>query len=106
MWPGATASTRNMAYASTAADGTDRPRYDRQTEKFGNAVLNMDYRGETARFSADLGYQATNLSPPLRFLTFNNSPPFAPRFRFRRCRGQGPTTCRPGRRGSRKTLSR
>ena len=51
--------------------------YDRQNEKFGNAVLNFDYRGETARFSTDLGYQASDLSPPLRFLTFNNSPPFA-----------------------------
>jgi iron complex outermembrane recepter protein len=42
--------------------------YDNQTDEFGNAVLNMDYRGERVRFSADLGYQADNLTVPQRFL--------------------------------------
>lgn len=51
---------------------------DRQTDELGNAVLNMDYRGERARVSVDMGYQAENLSPPQRFLTFTTSPPFAP----------------------------
>ncbi|WP_334446303.1 TonB-dependent receptor [Bradyrhizobium sp. AZCC 1610] len=57
--------------------GGGQTAFDRQTDEIGNAVLNMDYRGERVRFSADLGYQAENLSPPLRFLTFNTSPPFA-----------------------------
>ncbi|WP_334504668.1 TonB-dependent receptor [Bradyrhizobium sp. AZCC 1678] len=57
--------------------GGGRTAFDRQTDQIGNAVLNMDYRGERVRFSADLGYQAENLSPPLRFLTFTTSPPFA-----------------------------
>ncbi|KRR14001.1 TonB-dependent receptor [Bradyrhizobium valentinum] len=51
--------------------------YDRQTSEFGNAVLNLDYRGERVRFFTDIGYQAENLNPPLRFLTFTTSPPFA-----------------------------
>ena len=50
---------------------------DRQTDELGNAVLNMDYRGERARVSVDVGYQAENLTPPQRFLTFTSSPPFA-----------------------------
>jgi iron complex outermembrane recepter protein len=40
--------------------------YDRQTDEFGNAVLGLDYRGERIRWSADIGYQADNLTPPLR----------------------------------------
>jgi iron complex outermembrane recepter protein len=51
--------------------------FDRQTDAFGNGVLNFDYRGERVRFSADIGYQAENLSPPLRFISFTSSPPFA-----------------------------
>jgi iron complex outermembrane receptor protein len=51
--------------------------FDRQTSEFGNAALNLDYRGERVRISTDIGYQAQNLNPPLRFLTFNTSPPFA-----------------------------
>jgi iron complex outermembrane receptor protein len=51
--------------------------FDRQTDEFGNAALNLDYRGERVRFSTDLGYQAENLNPPLRFLSFTSSPPFA-----------------------------
>jgi iron complex outermembrane receptor protein len=50
---------------------------DRQTDELGNAVLNMDYRGQRARVSVDVGYQAENLTPPQRFLTFTSSPPFA-----------------------------
>jgi iron complex outermembrane receptor protein len=51
--------------------------YDRQTDTLGNAVVNFDYRGQRARFAFDAGYQAENLSPPLRFITFTTSPPFA-----------------------------
>jgi iron complex outermembrane receptor protein len=51
--------------------------FDRQTDAFGNAAINFDYRGEHARFSFDAGYQAENLSPPLRFISFTTSPPFA-----------------------------
>jgi iron complex outermembrane receptor protein len=49
--------------------------YDRQTDAFGNAVLNLDYRGEHVRWSTDLGYQAENLSPPLRFISLATKPP-------------------------------
>jgi iron complex outermembrane recepter protein len=49
--------------------------YDRQTEEFGNAVLNLDYRGERVRWSTDLGYQAQILSPPLRFISLATNPP-------------------------------
>ncbi|MPZ39509.1 MAG: TonB-dependent siderophore receptor [Rhizobiales bacterium] len=42
---------------------------DRQTDEFGNAVLNLDYRGERVRLSADIGYQSDDLSSPLRFVT-------------------------------------
>jgi len=48
--------------------------YDRQTDEFGNAVLNLDYRSERVRWSADVGYQAEDLSPPLRFITLPSSP--------------------------------
>ena len=64
---GASASTRSSASGSTAAIATARRHYDNQTDEFGNAVLNMDYRGERVRVSADLGYQADNLSVPQRF---------------------------------------
>src|SRR5262245_7519201 len=50
--------------------------YDRQTEESGNAVLNLDYRGERVRWSTDLGYQTQNLSPPLRFISLATNPPF------------------------------
>jgi iron complex outermembrane receptor protein len=43
--------------------------FQNQTDQFGNAVLNMDYRGERVRISADVGYQADNLSVPQRFVT-------------------------------------
>ena len=41
--------------------------WNRQTDEFGNAVLGLDYRGENARMAVDIGYQADNLNPPLRF---------------------------------------
>ena len=40
---------------------------DRQTDEFGNVVLGVDYRGERVRAAFDVGYQADNLRPPLRF---------------------------------------
>lgn len=43
--------------------------WNRQTDEFGNVVLGLDYRGENARMEADIGYQADNLNPPLRFFT-------------------------------------
>jgi iron complex outermembrane receptor protein len=43
--------------------------WNRQKDEFGNAVLGLDYRGENARFEADIGYQADVLKPPLRFFT-------------------------------------
>jgi iron complex outermembrane receptor protein len=45
--------------------------FDNQTDEFGNAVLNLDYRGESVRFSADMGYQADNLTVPQRFITMS-----------------------------------
>lgn len=47
--------------------------YVGQTDKLGNAVVNMDYRGERARFSFDAGYQDDRLQVPRRFLTINNA---------------------------------
>lgn len=43
--------------------------WNRQTDEFGNAVLGLDYRGDNARVAVDIGYQADNLNPPLRFFT-------------------------------------
>jgi iron complex outermembrane receptor protein len=43
--------------------------WNRQKDEFGNAVLGLDYRGENARFEADIGYQADVLKPPLRFFS-------------------------------------
>ena len=43
--------------------------WNRQTDEFGNVVLGLDYRGENARIEADIGYQADNLKPPMRFFT-------------------------------------
>ena len=96
----ASASTRNSASASTAATAAATPRSTNQTDEFGNAVLNMDYRGERVRFSADIGYQADDLSVPQRFVsiapTRRSAPPSPGR----------PTACRHGRPGSRRTRSR
>ena len=41
--------------------------WNRQTDEFGNVVLGLDYRGENARLEVDVGYQADNLNPPMRF---------------------------------------
>ena len=43
--------------------------WNRQKDEFGNAVVGLDYRGENARFEADIGYQADVLKPPLRFFS-------------------------------------
>ena len=47
--------------------------WNRQTDEFGNAVIGIDYRGERARLAVDIGYQADNLNPPLRFFTVGSS---------------------------------
>jgi iron complex outermembrane recepter protein len=47
--------------------------WNRQTDEFGNVALGIDYRGENARFAVDLGYQADNLNPPIRFFGINTS---------------------------------
>lgn len=44
--------------------------FDNQSDEFGNAVLGLDYRGERLRVSVDAGYQAENLSPAMRFMSF------------------------------------
>jgi iron complex outermembrane recepter protein len=49
--------------------------WNRQTDEFGNVVLGLDYRGENARMAVDVGYQADNLNPPLRFFTLSTNPP-------------------------------
>ncbi|EAQ35214.1 possible ferric siderophore receptor protein [Nitrobacter sp. Nb-311A] len=41
--------------------------WNRQTDEFGNVVLGVDYRGERVRAAFDVGYQADNLRPPMRF---------------------------------------
>ncbi len=43
--------------------------WNRQTDEFGNVVLGLDYRGENARVEVDVGYQADNLNPPMRFFS-------------------------------------
>jgi iron complex outermembrane receptor protein len=48
--------------------------WNRQTDELGNVALGVDYRGENARFAVDLGYQADNLNPPLRFFGVNAVP--------------------------------
>ena len=60
---------------STYSNG-DTP-WNRQTDEFGNAVLGLDYRGERARVAVDIGYQADNLNPPLRF--FSVASPIIPK---------------------------
>lgn len=47
--------------------------WNRQTDEFGNVHLGLDYRGENARVDVDLGYQADNLTPPLRFFTVGSN---------------------------------
>jgi iron complex outermembrane receptor protein len=52
--------------------------FDNQTDEFGNAVLNLDYRGERVRVSADMGYQSDDLSVPQRFITIQPTLAFVP----------------------------
>lgn len=42
-----------------------------QDSEFGNAALGLDYRGERVRGSIDVGYQAENLAPAMRFLSLD-----------------------------------
>lgn len=42
---------------------------DHQHEELGNATLNLDYRGDRLRVSADIGYQSQDLDSPLRFIS-------------------------------------
>ncbi|WP_414463790.1 TonB-dependent receptor [Hyphomicrobium sp. DY-1] len=60
---------------------------DDQHNEVGDAVLNLDYRGERLRLSADVGYQANDLTGVQRFITVVPSslptlvrpvPPFLP----------------------------
>jgi len=58
---------------------------DSQHNELSNAVLNLDYRGERLRLSADVGYQANELDGVQRFMTilpateqFAALPPTAP----------------------------
>ncbi|WP_456716320.1 TonB-dependent receptor [Bradyrhizobium sp. USDA 4353] len=50
---------------STYANGDTA--WNRQHDEFGNAHLAVDYHGENVRVDADVGYQADQLNPPLRF---------------------------------------
>lgn len=52
--------------------------WNRQTDEFGNAVLGLDYRGENARMEVDIGYQADNLNPPMRFFNIPATTTFIP----------------------------
>ncbi|MGJ4925644.1 TonB-dependent receptor [Bradyrhizobium sp. HKCCYLS2038] len=47
--------------------------WNRQTDEMGNAHLAVDYHGENVRIDADVGYQADNLRPPLRFFGVDTS---------------------------------
>ncbi|WP_315718971.1 MULTISPECIES: TonB-dependent receptor [unclassified Bradyrhizobium] len=47
--------------------------WNRQTDELGNANLAVDYHGENVRIDADVGYQADNLRPPLRFFGLDTS---------------------------------
>jgi iron complex outermembrane recepter protein len=47
--------------------------WNRQKDEFGNVALGLDYRGENARFAADIGYQADVLRPPLRFFSVGST---------------------------------
>lgn len=59
--------------------------WNRQTDEFGNVHLGLDYRGENARMEVDVGYQADNLNPPMRFFnmpTTTTSIPAPPKAGF------------------------
>ncbi|BAM91292.1 putative ferric siderophore receptor protein precursor [Bradyrhizobium oligotrophicum S58] len=47
--------------------------WNRQHDELGNAHLAVDYHGENVRIDADVGYQADNLTPPLRFFGVNTA---------------------------------
>jgi iron complex outermembrane receptor protein len=51
-------------------DGGHTP-VDTQHAKFGTAALNLDYRGERVRVSADFAHQSSRLSSPSSTLTIN-----------------------------------
>jgi iron complex outermembrane receptor protein len=51
-------------------DGGDTP-VDTQESEFRNAALNLDYRGERVRVSADIAHQSSSLSAPGSTLTIN-----------------------------------
>ena len=75
--------------------------WNRQNDEFGNAVLGLDYRGENARFEADIGYQADVSQAAIAFLLsrFSHSSAAAEgRALIFRCRGpitNRPTSSRP-----------
>jgi len=48
--------------------------WDRQTNEFGNAVLGLDYRNDRVRWTADIGYQQSDLNPPMRYFTLGAAP--------------------------------
>ncbi len=52
--------------------------WNRQTDEFGNVHLGLDYRGENARMEVDVGYQADNLNPPMRFFNIPATTTFIP----------------------------
>ena len=52
--------------------------WNRQTDEFGNVHLGLDYRGENVRMEADVGYQADNLNPPMRFFNIPATTRFIP----------------------------
>ena len=52
--------------------------WNRQTDEFGNVHLGLDYRGENVRMEADVGYQADNLNPPMRFFNIPAATKFIP----------------------------
>ena len=74
--------------------------FDNQTDEFGNAVLNLDYRSERVRVSADVGYQSDDLRVPQRFIGIS---PFRAHCRSAAPAGRvRPTAYRHGRTGSRR----
>jgi iron complex outermembrane recepter protein len=52
--------------------------WNRQTDEFGDVHLGLDYRGENARMEVDVGYQADNLNPPMRFFNIPATTTFIP----------------------------
>ena len=54
---------------------------DGQKDEFGNAALNLDYRGERLRVSADIGYQSDDLTSPVAICRDSPTRPFPRRRR-------------------------